>query len=95
MFFGDHEHTCLLAYCIGEWRTALDHIEAAEAAMGWSFERFAIQRIKDELRNLLNQWATVSGLPPSDADALLADARAYATTHVSEIDSLLQKKGVS
>lgn len=96
MFFGSKEHRLLLAACIGEWDTAITHVKAAMSTGAIAVMPYGtLYRLRTERRDLLNQWASLTGMAASGTTALLADARAYATDHAAEIDSLLEKKGVS
>lgn len=82
----------LLAVCIGEWSTALDHIRVA-LRTGFQEPKpyAALDRVQRELRDLLNQWsATTERLlrAPEDDARMVEEARAYCTAHQSEIDAL-------
>lgn len=95
MFFGDEDHKALLAICIGEWTTAIEHIEATQDLLPMYQQPAVLRRMKREQVNLLHQWASVRRLSPFDGEALIADARAYATERAADIDALLEEKGVS
>lgn len=82
----------LLAVCIGEWATALDHIKVSISTGFIEPAPYAtLGRVQRELRDLLNQWSAVTErlirVPDDDAQ-MVAEARAYCTEHESEIDAL-------
>jgi hypothetical protein len=82
----------LLAVCICEWATALDHIEVSMRTGFMDPAPYAtLGRVQRELRDLLNQWSTVTERllrTPEDDARMVAEARVYATAHQSEIDAL-------
>jgi hypothetical protein len=100
MFFGDQRHRLLLAINIGEWATALDHIEASiRTGLIMPVPYATLNRVRTELRDLLNQWSAVTERllqHPDDDARMVEEARAYCTEHQAEIDELLNEtKGES
>lgn len=87
----DHQRL-LLAVCIGEWSTALDHIEASIRTGFIKPVPYAtLGRVRQELRDLLDQWALETERLvrfDTEDDEIVQEARAYCTEHQSEIDAL-------
>lgn len=85
----------LLAVCIGEWATALDHIRAAlRTGLQDPKPYTALDRVQRELRDLLNQWSSVTERllrTPEDDARMIEEARAFCTEHQAEIDDLLNR----
>lgn len=85
----------LLAVCIGEWATALDHIEASTRTGYMGPVPYAtLGRVRNELRHLLNEWSSVTERllrTPDDDARMVEEARAYCTQHQAEIDELLNE----
>jgi hypothetical protein len=82
----------LLACAISEWDTAITHIETALRTGSITVSQPILDQLNHELSDLLSLW---SGVPRYQQDpwvALIAQARAYATEHQAEIDSLLNPK---
>lgn len=90
----DHKKL-LLAVCIGEWATALGHIEASIGTGFIQPQPYAtLGRVQRELRDLLNQWSSVTERlirTPDDDARMVAEARAYCTAHQAQIDDVLNE----
>lgn len=85
----NHRQKLLLAVCIGEWASALAHIEASiETGFITPAPYATLGRVQRELRDLLNQWSAVTERllrAPEDDARMIEEARAFCTEHQSEL----------
>jgi hypothetical protein len=85
----NHQQKLLLATCIGEWATALAHIEASiETGFITPPPYATLGRVQRELRDLLNQWSAVTERllrNPDDDARMVQEARTFCAEHQSEL----------
>ena len=75
-----------LALTICEWSNAVSHIEAAvETGFIQPRPYTVLGAVRRELRDLLNQWASVTGRllrTDEDDERMVAEAKAYVDRHI-------------
>jgi len=80
----DRQHL-LLAVGITEWASALTHLDAVSAS-GVIVPADIVRPIARELSTLIHRWPAPAG---TSVEKVIADARAYCTEHVTEMDGVL------
>ena len=88
------EHTLVLAFGIGEYQSALDHLHALEK-VECPVPPAVVGRIQRDLEALCGRWNWVHGealFRREDTERIVREAREFATAHSEQMDELLRRK---
>lgn len=79
------------AFCIGEWASALDHLNAL-MVVGERVPFSVIGRLQSELSDMCERWTQLHGdarmLTAADREIVVVEARTYCTEHGIELANL-------